>query len=87
MVDYIKESQSENPLPETELVQCIWSALVASVDWSIARPDQIDAMVMKETKVRELFISDIIVDLSSGLPRVLIIREFTENFRRVSALL
>ncbi|KAG8995133.1 hypothetical protein FRB90_000256 [Tulasnella sp. 427] len=51
MIEYIKESQTENPLPETELVQCIWSALVASVDWSIARSDQIDAMVMKETKV------------------------------------
>ncbi|KIO30712.1 hypothetical protein M407DRAFT_147612 [Tulasnella calospora MUT 4182] len=50
MIEYIKESQTENLLPETELVHCIWAALVASVDWSIARPDQVDAMVMKETK-------------------------------------
>jgi len=50
MVEFLKTSQAENPLPETELVHCIWTALLSSVDWSIARADQIESMVLKEVK-------------------------------------
>lgn len=79
MIEYIKESQTENPLPETELVQCIWAALIASVDWSIARPDHLDAMVMKETKVRNSLAPTLTFSRtfpSSGSHKLRIYREF-----------
>jgi hypothetical protein len=38
------------PLPEAELVQCIWQGLMASVDWS-ARPDQIENLALREVGV------------------------------------
>jgi len=50
MVEYIKTSQAEFPLPEAELVQCIWNALMSTVDWSVARPDQVESMALKEVK-------------------------------------
>ncbi|KII92406.1 hypothetical protein PLICRDRAFT_37184 [Plicaturopsis crispa FD-325 SS-3] len=43
----IKSRQEEQPLPENELVQCIWAGLMASVDWS-SRPDQIEALALRE---------------------------------------
>jgi hypothetical protein len=43
----IKSRQEEQPLPEAELVQCIWQGLMASVDWS-ARPDQIENLALRE---------------------------------------
>ncbi|KAG8897944.1 hypothetical protein FRB99_007778 [Tulasnella sp. 403] len=48
IVEYVKNSQSENPLPESELVPAMWQALMSTVDWSVARPDQIDSMALKE---------------------------------------
>jgi len=50
ITEYLKQSQAENPLPEPELVQCIWNALMTAVDWTTARPDQVEAMVLKEVK-------------------------------------
>lgn len=47
---FIKTEQDERPLPEAELVQCIWQGLMASVDWS-ARPDQIEALALREVTV------------------------------------
>jgi len=43
----IKSHQEETPLPEVELIQCIWQGLMASVDWS-ARPDQIEGLALRE---------------------------------------
>ncbi|KAF8893353.1 armadillo-type protein [Infundibulicybe gibba] len=43
----IKARQDESPIPESELVQCIWQGLMASVDWS-ARPDQIEGLALRE---------------------------------------
>jgi len=43
----IKSRQEETPLPEAELVQCIWQGLMASVDWS-TRPDQIENLALRE---------------------------------------
>jgi hypothetical protein len=43
----IKSRQEEMPLPESELVHCIWQGLMASVDWS-ARPDQIENLALRE---------------------------------------
>ncbi|KAF7376148.1 W2 domain-containing protein [Mycena sanguinolenta] len=47
IVAAIRTHQEESPLPETELVQCIWSGLMASVDWS-ARADQIEGLALRE---------------------------------------
>ncbi|KAJ6625644.1 hypothetical protein B0H10DRAFT_1782842 [Mycena sp. CBHHK59/15] len=47
IVNAIKARQDETPIPETELVQCIWQGLMASVDWS-ARPDQIENLALRE---------------------------------------
>ncbi|KZP34481.1 ARM repeat-containing protein [Athelia psychrophila] len=43
----IKSKQEALPLPEDELVQCIWQGLMLSVDWS-ARPDQIESLALRE---------------------------------------
>ncbi|RDB16944.1 Basic leucine zipper and W2 domain-containing protein 2 [Hypsizygus marmoreus] len=43
----IRAHQEESPLPDIELVQCIWQGLMASVDWS-ARPDQIEGLALRE---------------------------------------
>ncbi|KDR75907.1 hypothetical protein GALMADRAFT_248685 [Galerina marginata CBS 339.88] len=43
----IKSRQEESPIPEAELIQCIWQGLLGSVDWS-ARPDQIEGLALRE---------------------------------------
>jgi len=43
----IKSRQEETPIPENELVQCIWQGLMSSVDWS-ARTDQIENLALRE---------------------------------------
>jgi len=50
MIEYLKTSQTEFTLPEPELVQCIWQAMMSGVDWSIARADQVESMTVKEVK-------------------------------------
>ena len=47
----IQARQEEHPLPETELIQCIWTGLLNSVEWS-ARPDQHEGLAVKEVTVR-----------------------------------
>ncbi|KAJ7647333.1 hypothetical protein FB45DRAFT_893130 [Roridomyces roridus] len=47
IVEAIKTRQEESPIPESELIQCIWQGLMASVDWS-ARPDQIEGLALRE---------------------------------------
>ncbi|CAA7263160.1 unnamed protein product [Cyclocybe aegerita] len=47
IVGAIKSRQEESPIPEAELVQCLWSGLMGSVDWS-ARPDQIEGLALRE---------------------------------------
>lgn len=54
MTAAIKARQEEQPLPENELIQCIWQGLIASVEWS-ARPDQHEAMALKEVSVSVLY--------------------------------
>ena len=51
VVAAIKARQSEQPLPDTELVQCIWQALISSVEWS-ARQDQNEGLAIREITVR-----------------------------------
>lgn len=50
IVTAIKTKQEEQPLPDTELIQCIWNALISSVEWS-ARQDQNDALAIREITV------------------------------------
>lgn len=50
VITAIKSRQEESPIPETELVQCIWQGLMGSVDWS-ARPDQIEGLALREVTV------------------------------------
>ncbi|KAJ7594029.1 hypothetical protein C8J56DRAFT_426238 [Mycena floridula] len=47
IIGAIKTRQETSPIPVTELVQCIWQGLMASVDWS-ARPDQIEGLAVRE---------------------------------------
>ena len=51
IVAAIKSRQEERPLPETELIQCIWQGLILSVDWS-ARQDQNEALAIREITLR-----------------------------------
>jgi len=47
IVSAIQSKQEEQPLPDAELIQCIWTGLIASVEWS-ARPDQHEGLALKE---------------------------------------
>ena len=51
IVAAIKACQDEQPLPEAELVSCIWQGLILSIDWS-ARQDQNEALALREINVR-----------------------------------
>jgi len=54
IVSAIKLKQEEKPLPDTDLVRCVWTGLMASVEWS-ARPDQHEGLALKEvTKFTEV---------------------------------
>ncbi|KAH8083750.1 eukaryotic translation initiation factor 5C [Cristinia sonorae] len=47
IVASIKSQQGGQPLPDVELIQCIWSALISSIEWS-ARQDQNEALALRE---------------------------------------
>ncbi|CDO75405.1 hypothetical protein BN946_scf184855.g8 [Trametes cinnabarina] len=47
IVAAVKTMQEEQPLPETELISCIWQGLISSIDWS-ARQDQNEALALRE---------------------------------------
>ena len=51
IVAAIRTRQEEQPLPESELVSCIWQGIISSVEWS-ARQDQNEALAMREISVR-----------------------------------
>ena len=51
IVSAIQAKQEDHPLPEAELMQCIWTGLINSVEWS-ARPDQHEGLAVKEVTVR-----------------------------------
>lgn len=46
----IRTRQEEQPLPESELVSCIWQGLISSIEWS-ARQDQNEALALREITV------------------------------------
>jgi hypothetical protein len=46
MLGFIKDVQSETPIPETDLVGYIWTALMGSIDWG-TRPDQVEGLALK----------------------------------------
>jgi hypothetical protein len=50
IVSAIKNRQDENPIPEADLIQCIWQGCMSNVDWS-ARPDQIEGLALREVGV------------------------------------
>lgn len=50
----IQAKQEEQPLEEPELVQCIWTGLVESIEWS-ARADQQEGLFIKELTVCAFF--------------------------------
>ncbi len=50
IVAAIKTRQEEQPLPESELISCIWQGLISSIDWS-ARQDQNEALALREITV------------------------------------
>lgn len=47
IISSVHSKLEENPLPDTELIQCLWQGLMASVDWS-TRTDQIEGLALRE---------------------------------------
>ncbi|KAK7045598.1 hypothetical protein VNI00_007430 [Paramarasmius palmivorus] len=43
----IRAQKETNPIPDPELISCIWQGLMSSVDWN-ARPDQIEGLAVRE---------------------------------------
>lgn len=54
IVSAIKNTIEEKPLPETELIICLWQGLMSAVDWN-ARADQIEGLALREVTVRPPF--------------------------------
>jgi hypothetical protein len=52
IVATIKTRQDETPMPEADLIQCIWQGCMSNVDWS-ARPDQIEGLALREVGVSD----------------------------------
>lgn len=49
----MKNTIEEKPLPESEVIACLWQGLMSAVDWS-ARADQIEGLALREVTVRFL---------------------------------
>ncbi|KAJ4483426.1 hypothetical protein J3R30DRAFT_3655749 [Lentinula aciculospora] len=47
IVSAVKAQQENSPIPDPELIACLWQGLISSVDWS-ARPDQIEGLALRE---------------------------------------
>ncbi|KAI6125767.1 hypothetical protein EV401DRAFT_2055608 [Pisolithus croceorrhizus] len=47
IISSVRSKLEESPLPDTELIQCLWQGLMASVDWS-TRTDQIEGLALRE---------------------------------------
>ncbi len=47
IVEFVKARQADVALPEVDLIQYIWTALMESVDWTV-KPDQIEAFVLRD---------------------------------------
>ncbi|KAI6046135.1 armadillo-type protein [Pisolithus marmoratus] len=47
IISSVKIKLEESPLPDTELIQCLWQGLMATVDWN-TRPDQIEGLALRE---------------------------------------
>jgi hypothetical protein len=47
IVSAVKAQQDTNPIPDPELIACLWQGLISSVDWS-ARTDQIEGLALRE---------------------------------------
>jgi len=47
IVQAVKAQQEATPIPDPELIACLWQGLISSVDWS-ARPDQIEGLALRE---------------------------------------
>lgn len=48
IIEFLNLSKKEKNLKEEDLIPIIWEGLMRSVDWTISRPDQIEAMALKE---------------------------------------
>jgi len=47
IIEYLKGSQESQPIPESDLVSCIWTVVMSLIDWN-ARSDQIEGQVLRE---------------------------------------
>lgn len=50
MAEYVKAQQNETKIGEVDLLQAIWAAIMADVDWT-AKPEQLEALALKNIKV------------------------------------
>jgi hypothetical protein len=50
MLEYVKGQQNETKIGEVDLLQAIWAAIMADIDWT-AKPEQLEALALKNIKV------------------------------------
>lgn len=50
MISFLKDAQSENSVPEVELVGYIWTGLMTSIDWG-TRPDQVEGLALRYVRL------------------------------------
>jgi len=50
MTEYVKSQQNETKISEVDILQAIWAAIMADVDWTV-KPEQLEALALKNIKV------------------------------------
>jgi hypothetical protein len=55
MLEYLKTKQAETKVSELDMINAIWLAIMDSIDWN-AKPDQLDALVIKHVNVSPSFV-------------------------------
>lgn len=51
MAEYLRSQQSERQIPEVDMLQGIWTAIMTDLDWT-AKPEQLEGLALKSIKVR-----------------------------------
>ncbi|TDL22566.1 ARM repeat-containing protein [Rickenella mellea] len=47
IIDYLKTSQEEQPIPDVDFIACVWTGLMSAIDWN-ARAEQNEGMILRE---------------------------------------
>jgi len=82
IVAAIQTMQEEQPLPEVELIQCIWAGLMASIEWS-QRPDQHRGLILTQVTSFSEILKQFCINSSRRLALINTVQEYCHKQPRV----